>query len=202
MRLGELNALDTEVAERELLRCCGSTQWARAMAASRPFDSAETMAQTSDTIWSSLERVDWLEAFAAHPRIGANAEAPAATPSGLPRGVSDSSRRGRGPGASAEKVDESPRTEWATQEQSGVASAPDDVRARLAASNRDYEARFGYIFIVCATGKSAGEMLALLDGRLTNDPDKELHVAAEEQRKITRLRLAKLLDAPQAAKGS
>ena len=195
MRLGELNALDTEVAERELLRCCGSTQWAREMAASRPFDSAETMAQTGDTIWSSLERVDWLEAFAAHPRIGANAEAPAATPSGLPRGVSDSSRRGRGPGASAEKVDGSPRTEWATQEQSGVASAPDEVRARLAASNRDYEARFGYIFIVCATGKSAGEMLALLDGRLTNDPDEELHIAAEEQRKITCLRLAKLLDA-------
>src|SRR3989475_11765403 len=167
MRLGELNALDTEVAERELLRCCGSTQWAREMAASRPFDSAETMAQTGDTIWSSLERGDWLEAFAAHPRIGANAEAPAATPSGLPRG------------ASAEKVDGSPRTEWATQEQSGVASAPDEVRARLAASNRDYEARFGYIFIVCATGKSAGEMLALLDGRLTNEPDEELHIAAE-----------------------
>src|SRR2546425_6468102 len=192
MRLGELNAHDTEVAERELLRCCGSTQWAREMAASRPFDSAETMAQTGDTIWSSLERVDWLEAFAAHPRIGANAEAPAATPSGLPRGVSDSSRRGRGPGASAEKVDGSPRTEWATQEQSGVASAPGGGRARLAASNRDYEARLGSIFIVCATGKSAGQMLAPLDGRLSNDAEEELHIAAEEQGKNTRPPVSKV----------
>src|SRR2546427_3977282 len=215
MQLGELNALDKEVAERELLRCCGSTQWAREMVASRPFDSAETMAQASDTIWSSLDRADWLEAFAAHPRIGANAEALAATPSGLPRGVSDSSRpqagsptrqprwgAGWGPGASAEKVDGSPRTEWATQEQSGVASAPDDVRACLAASNRDYEVRFGYIFIVCATGKSAGEMLALLDERLTNDPDEELHIAAEEQRKITRPRLPELLAGPPCANGA
>jgi allantoicase len=196
MRLEDLNVLNEEAATRELLRCCGSTQWAREMAASRPFDSPETMAQTSDTIWLSLGRADWLEAFAAHPRIGA------APPSGLPRGVSDGSRPGWGPGAGAERVDGSLRTEWATQEQSGVASAPDEVRARLAASNRAYEARFGYIFIVCATGKSAGEMLALLDERLTNDPDEELHIAAEEQRKITRLRLAKLLDAPQAAKGS
>jgi OHCU decarboxylase len=202
MRLEDLNALNEEAARREFLRCCGSTQWAREMAASRPFDSTETMAQASDTISLSLGRADWLEAFAAHPRIGADAAAPAATPSGLPRGVSDGSRRGWGPGASAEKVDGSLRTEWATQEQSGVASAPDEVRARLAASNRAYEARFGYIFIVCATGKSAGEMLALLDERLTNDPDEELHIAAEEQRKITRLRLAKLLDASQAAKGS
>jgi len=167
MRLEDLNALNEEAATREFLRCCGSTQWAREMAASRPFDSAETMAQTGDTIWSSLERVDWLEAFAAHPKIG-----------------------------------ERSASSWAAAEQAGTGNASVDVRDRLAASNRDYEARFGYIFIVCATGKSAGEMLALLDERLTNDPDEELHIAAEEQRKITRLRLAKLLDAPQAAKGS
>jgi 2-oxo-4-hydroxy-4-carboxy-5-ureidoimidazoline decarboxylase len=67
------------------------------------------------------------------------------------------------------------------------------VLERLAAGNRAYEARFGYIFIVCATGKSAGEMLAILEQRLANDPGEELHIAAEEQRKITRLRLAKLL---------
>ena len=82
---------------------------------------------------------------------------------------------------------------WATHEQSGVGDAPNEVVERLAAGNRAYEARFGYIFIVCATGKSAGEMLAILEQRLTNDPDGELHIAAEEQRKITRLRLAKLL---------
>ena len=191
MRLDELNALDDETAERELLRCCGSPRWARDIAASRPFDGAEAMARTSDAIWPSLERADWLEAFAAHPKIGAHAEAPAATPG--PPARQPRWCAGWGPGASAEKVGGPLRTEWATQEQSGVASASDGVRDRLAASNRDYEARFGYIFIVCATGKTAGEMLAMLEQRLTNDPDDELRIAAEEQRKITRLRLAKLL---------
>jgi len=164
MRLEALNELDQAAAIRELLRCCGSTQWAREMAASRPFGTAEAIAQTSDTIWSSLTRADWLEAFAAHPRIGDHAA-----------------------------------FAWAAAEQSGTAKAPDEVRAQLAVKNRDYEARFGYIFIVCATGQAAEAMLAMLDERLTNDPDDELHIAAEEQRKITQLRLAKLLVAPQAA---
>jgi OHCU decarboxylase len=84
---------------------------------------------------------------------------------------------------------------WSTQEQAGMQSAADDVRARLAASNVVYRSRFGYIFIVCATGKSPEEMLALLDARLSNGPAIELHVAAGEQRKITGLRLAKLVDA-------
>jgi OHCU decarboxylase len=161
MQLEELNELDEAAAERELLRCCGSTQWAREMAASRPFASAEAMAETSDTIWSSLDRADWLEAFAAHPRIG-----------------------------------DRPASSWAAAEQAGASGAPADVLARLATSNRDYEARFGYIFIVCATGQTAEAMLAVLEPRLTNDPDEELHIAAEEQRKITQLRLAKLIAAP------
>lgn len=67
------------------------------------------------------------------------------------------------------------------------------VRAELAEANRTYESRFGYIFIVCATGKSAEEMLALVRSRLRNDAETELRVAADEQRKITRLRLEKLL---------
>jgi 2-oxo-4-hydroxy-4-carboxy-5-ureidoimidazoline decarboxylase len=83
---------------------------------------------------------------------------------------------------------------WSAQEQSGVAGAPLEVTARLAIANRDYEARFGYIFIVCATGKSAAEMLGLLERRLGDDPEQELRIAADEQRKITRLRLARLLD--------
>src|SRR5438093_10162959 len=87
-----------------------------------------------------------------------------------------------------------PVQNWSAEEQRGVASADDDVRGRLVRANQEYEARFGHIFIVCATGKSAGEMLNLLEQRLSNDPAQELHVAAEEQRKITRLRLAKLLD--------
>jgi 2-oxo-4-hydroxy-4-carboxy-5-ureidoimidazoline decarboxylase len=83
---------------------------------------------------------------------------------------------------------------WSDREQSGMHAAADDVRSRLAAGNADYESRFGYIFIVCATGKTAGEMLAALEARLPNDPAVELEVASEEQRKITGLRLAKLMD--------
>ena len=83
--------------------------------------------------------------------------------------------------------------EWSDQEQAGVRTARDAVRDRLAQGNRHYEARFGYIFIVCATGRSAEEMLAMLERRLTNHPDDELRIAAEEQRTITRLRIAKLL---------
>lgn len=92
------------------------------------------------------------------------------------------------------KIGETSRSAWASQEQSGSRSADDDVQARLAAGNRAYEARFGYIFIVCATGLSAREMLARLQDRLANDAGNELRVAGEEQRKITRLRLAKLLE--------
>jgi len=91
-----------------------------------------------------------------------------------------------------------PQTErgsaWAAREQSEVEAADDDLRADLAAANREYEARFGYIYIVFATGKSAEEMLAVAHARLRNDPDVEIRMAAEEQRKITRLRLDKLLD--------
>ena len=86
-----------------------------------------------------------------------------------------------------------PASAWSAAEQAGVAGAAERTRHRLAEANREYQARFGYIFIVCATGKSADEMLDLLEGRLRNDPDHELRVAAEEQRKITQLRLTKLL---------
>jgi OHCU decarboxylase len=82
---------------------------------------------------------------------------------------------------------------WSAEEQAGMRVAADDVHRKLAAANQLYEAHFGYIFIVCATGKSAGEMLARLESRLTNDPATERRVAAEEQRKITKLRIEKLL---------
>ena len=159
MTLDRLNALDAATAVGELLRCCGSRSWAQKMTAARPFPTVDALTATADVIWSGLGRSDWLEAFAAHPKIG---------------------ERG---------------SDWSTKEQAGVASAAGDVRQRLAAKNRDYEARFGYIFIVCATGKSADEMLRTLEARLTNDPETEIRVAAEEQAKITRFRLAKLLDA-------
>jgi OHCU decarboxylase len=168
MQLADLNALDTEPATRELFRCCGSTTWAQAMAAARPFANVDALVAAGDKIWSSLAPADWREAFAAHPRIGAD-------------GAGGSGGAGG----------------WSAQEQSGVAGATDAARRRLAAANRDYEARFGYIFIVCATGKSGDEMLELLEERLRHDPDAELTIAAEEQRKILRLRLAKLIETPQ-----
>jgi len=164
MRLDELNALDRDAAERALLRCCGSTAWAARMADGRPFSNVDAMLDTADRVWNDCAAGDWLEAFAAHPKIGSS-------------GSSGSS--GSGP--------------WSAQEQSGTRDAPGEVRDRLARGNRDYEARFGYIFIICATGKSADEMLAALERRLRNPPDVELGIAAGEQRQITRLRLLKLL---------
>jgi OHCU decarboxylase len=166
MRLGELNALPPDRAVPELLRCCGSTRWAREMAARRPFTNMEAIGAEADRIWHGLGREDWLEAFVAHPRIG-----------------------------------ERPSTRWSSEEQGGVASLPAPARARLDAANREYEARFGFIFIVCATGKSADEMLASVDERLTHSRDEEWRIAAEEQRKITRVRLAKLLGEPDSVPG-
>jgi OHCU decarboxylase len=160
MTLDDLNHLDRAAAEAAFKRCCGSTAWARAMAAARPFASVDALTSAADATWRSLAPADWLEAFAAHPKIGEQA-----------RGSS-----------------------WSDREQSGIRSAADDVRRRLASGNAEYESRFGYIFIVCATGKSAAEMLSALETRLSNEPAVELRVASEEQRKITQLRLAKLMD--------
>jgi allantoicase len=145
--------------ESELLACCGSHQWAKRMRENQPFATAERLLEAAGRIWSELGPSDWLQAFAAHPRIGE---------------------------ASAD-----PR---ATREQSGVTGAPSETLGRLAAANRQYEERFGHIYIVCASGKTAAEMLAILESRLTNDAETELRVAAEQQRQITRLRLQKLLE--------
>jgi len=175
MRLEDLNALDDEAAARELLRCCGSSRWTRLMAAARPFADAARMAVVADVVWKSLAPADWLEAFAAHPKIGAAAAATA--------------RRAGGAGASG--WEDTGR--WSDDEQAGVAGAPEATLRRLAQANREYEARFGYIFIICATGLTAAAMLEALERRLRHAPEMEMQAAAEEQRKITRLRLAKLL---------
>jgi 2-oxo-4-hydroxy-4-carboxy-5-ureidoimidazoline decarboxylase len=175
--VADLNILPPDAAAAEFLRCCGSTNWARLMTAARPFASEADMADVADSIWTSLAPADWLEAFAAHPRIGETRparnmdRAPAARPGGHGDSMSN----------------------WSAIEQSGVQSVDSGVRERLAQGNRQYEARFGYIFIVCATGKSADEMLELLERRLSNAPADELQIAAREQGKITRLRLGKLV---------
>lgn len=148
--------VNTMLDDRELRRVCGSSEWVRRMMAARPLDGAFAAA---DEIWASLDAKDWLEAFAAHPRIG-----------------------------------EKKGTAWSAQEQSGTAAASDETMNALASANAEYEKRFGYIYILCATGKSGDEMLAMAWQRLTNEPEHELRVAAEEQRKIIHLRLMKLVE--------
>ena len=175
------------------------------MAAARPFDSFRELAEEADRVWRSLSKKDWLEAFAAHPQIGS---APSSRPSSVagagPRDLSLSSVAGAGPRdlslssvAGAGPQDLSPRhsLDWSREEQGGTRGASPETLANLADANRDYEEHFGHIFIVCASGRNAAEMLALAQARLANDPETELAIAAEEQRKITRLRLEKLLAA-------
>jgi OHCU decarboxylase len=164
MTLAEFNALPSAQAESALMDCCGSTRWAAGVAARRPYATLETLHKAADSIWWKLERADWLEAFSHHPQIGDK-----------PAGGSEPARK------------------WAAGEQAGARSASDDVKARLARANRAYFEKFGYIYIVCATGKTTEGMLAILNQRLQNDLPSELSVAAEQQRLITRIRLEKLL---------
>jgi 2-oxo-4-hydroxy-4-carboxy-5-ureidoimidazoline decarboxylase len=165
MNLDIINAAPEADARAALLRCCGSRRWADAMLARRPFASPVDLLAAADECFAALGRDDWLEAFAAHPRIG--------DLDGLRQKFAATA-------------------DWSAKEQAGVAGAAEQVLRDLAAGNQEYEDRFGHIFIVCATGKTAAEMLALLRERLPNPPDAELHIAAAEQAKITRLRLEKL----------
>lgn len=172
-----LNGLSEEDARPALLRCCGARRWAEGMLARRPFADDEALLQAADELWRALEPEGWREAFAAHPRIGEGA----AGGRGAEREAGGAARE---PAAGARG--------WSREEQSGAAGAPEAVLRALAEGNRAYEARFGHVFLICATARSAGEMLAELRRRMENDPETELRTAAEEQRKITRLRLAKL----------
>ena len=185
MLLADLNTLSDDEAVREFLRCCGSARWARAMAAARPFASRSTVDTAADTIFDTLASADWLEAFAAHPRIGESSR-PRARSTGEAGEAGKAGRAGQAGRTTA-------ADNWSAQEQAGASGATDVVRERLAARQRDYEARFGYIFIICATGRGAAEMLGSLEQRISNAPGAELRVAASEQRKITHLRIEKLL---------
>ena len=167
MSLKRLNEIPADEAVAELAKCCGSKRWAEAMTQRRPYLSEEDLTRAAGEVWWSLEEHDWLEAFRSHPKIGEKKAAEA---------VSTQSRQ------------------WSSQEQSGVSNADHDTVDSLAQLNREYEEKFGYIFIVCATGKSAGEMLAILRERLRNDAATELPIAAAEQAKITELRLKKLIN--------
>jgi OHCU decarboxylase len=164
MRLDELNALTHKAAVRAFERCCGSTRWAEQMASRRPFSTIDSLDDTADDLWRSLDPADWLQAFGAHPRIG------------------DRSDETNAPAGET--------TAWSAQEQLGVTA---DARQQFVVLNRRYEQRFGHIFIVCASGKSGSAMLDILERRMLNTPEVELREAAEQQRQITRLRLRKLL---------
>ena len=164
----KIDSLSESDARAALQRCCGSTRWVEGMLARRPFGTREVLYEAADAVWSSVERADVLEAFEHHPRIGADL------------------------GALREKF--ASTEAWSSGEQSSVASADEATLEALRDGNLAYEKRFGHIFIVCATSKSALEMLGLLKERLDNDPVTELRIAAGEQAKITRIRLDKLLE--------
>lgn len=166
MIAAQLDRASEDEARAMLARCCGASRWVGAMMSRRPFGSDDALLRIADEEWSRMDREDVLEALSHHPRIGASL---------------DELRRRYASTAS-----------WSAGEQSGAAAADDAVLRALREGNVRYEARFGHIFVVCATGKSASEMLALLEARLANDPEREWRVAQEEQRKITRIRLEKL----------
>ncbi|MFD2784600.1 2-oxo-4-hydroxy-4-carboxy-5-ureidoimidazoline decarboxylase [Hymenobacter rubripertinctus] len=166
MTLSELNCLPPAARAEQLHKCCGATAWVEQLNRRFPFAARAVLVAASEAIWQNLTEADWREAFTHHPKIGDVA--------GLREKFAATSA-------------------WAGQEQGAVAAATDETLRELAAGNAAYEQRFGYIFIVCATGKSAAQMLALLQARLPHAPAVEIGVAAAEQAKITEIRLRKLL---------
>ena len=170
--LERLNSLSPDEAEVEFRKCCGATAWASKMATERPFATLTELITKADDVWWSLKPDDWLEAFRCHPKIG---EKKAATQTSLET------------------------QKWSEQEQAGIVNAAQATTRALTELNQEYEEKFGYIYIVCAMGKSSEEMLEILSERLKNGPDTELRTAAGEQAKITQLRLKKLIDSYEIA---
>ncbi len=165
MDVQAFNSLQEQEARELLASCCVAERWIEGVLSRRPFTDSADLRDTADAVWSTMGEAELLEAFEGHPKIGDvnSLKKKYASTAGL-----------------------------AAHEQSSVGSASEDVIQRLADGNAAYEERFGFIFIVCATGKSAQEMCELLEARLHNERDEELRIAAEEQRKILQLRLEKL----------
>ncbi|KAA9345526.1 2-oxo-4-hydroxy-4-carboxy-5-ureidoimidazoline decarboxylase [Adhaeribacter soli] len=168
MALQDLNALDNQALKEALFMCCGSSKWVERLSVLFPFPKEDQLFNEAEQIWYDLEERDWLEAFSHHPKIGDT-------------------------NALREKF--ASTAQWASGEQAGVNHTSEIVLNELAEANHFYEQKFGYIFIICATGKSAEEMLDSLRARLQNPPDLEMKIAMGEQNKITRIRLEKLLAA-------
>ena len=166
MELQKLNNLEKPALAEALRKCCGASAWVENMVALFPVANAEVLLREAQATWYALREADWREAFTHHPKIG---------------------------DVNSLKEKFASTSTWAEGEQGAVKQASQATLEALAAGNEEYEQRFGYIFIVCATGKSADEMLALLGARLPNRPEEEIVIAMSEQDKITRIRLEKLL---------
>jgi len=165
--LEHVNRLPADQTRKMLLDCCGSIAWADQMISRRPFAEDSDLFESAERIWAQLDSKEWLRAIRHHPAIGSN------------RGNSKQSGTAR---------------KWSAGEQSAAQNSSSETLAVLDAANQAYKATFGYVFLICATGKSTDEILHSLRERLANDPKTELRVAAEEMRKIIRLRLEKLLN--------
>jgi 2-oxo-4-hydroxy-4-carboxy-5-ureidoimidazoline decarboxylase len=165
--LARWNSLDPATAAREILPCCGSRAWAAELASRRPIADEASLMKTSASIWLALPEEAWQEAFDSHPRIGQTHAQTHATEESL---------------------------QWSAQEQRTAISADQTAKRALEEANHRYEQKFGRIFIVCATGKTSTEMLAMLETRMKNNAATELREAAEQQCQITQLRLHRWLE--------
>ncbi len=167
MTLHEFNILPKDQLIEELTKCCGSAAWVNKMLPYVPAEDLVELLEDAEQEWWKCKESDWMEAFSHHPRIG---------------------------DTETLRKKFSSTADWAMEEQSGVKTASSKTLQALLDGNRDYENKFGYIFITCATGKTAEQILAELEIRLQNSPEVEIEIAADEQNKITILRLEKLLD--------
>jgi 2-oxo-4-hydroxy-4-carboxy-5-ureidoimidazoline decarboxylase len=165
MTITEFNVLSRKQKKEMLRKCCGATTWVDKVLINLPVRNFSELLTVAEEKWWECSHKDWLEAFQQHPKIG---------------------------DLSSIKEKYANTVAWASNEQSAVSEATDEILQALEKGNRDYEQKFGFIFIVCASGKSAGEMLEILQKRLSNSPRQEINIAAEEQLKITKLRLEKL----------
>jgi 2-oxo-4-hydroxy-4-carboxy-5-ureidoimidazoline decarboxylase len=166
MTIAELNSLDPGALRESLGRCCGAGAWIEKMLSVFPVSGKDVVFAEAEKVWYSCAEKDWREAFDHHPRIG--------DLEGLKKKFAATGQ-------------------WAAGEQAGVQDASEKVLEELASGNKAYEEKFGYIFIVCATGLPAASMLSQLEERLGNSPELEILIAMGEQNKITRIRLEKLL---------
>jgi 2-oxo-4-hydroxy-4-carboxy-5-ureidoimidazoline decarboxylase len=171
LTLAQLDTMPEAEAAFKLAACCGSSKWVSGMVSRRPFHSRAKLLAAADEVALTLQSADWLDAFAHHPRIG---------------------EKKAGAMVSATAAD------WSKGEQSASSRSSEDTRAALVEANAEYEKKFGFIFIICANGRSAEEILVALRERLSNEPDAEIFIAAREQQQITRLRLEKLVPASRA----